>query len=916
MICKVCGSEFNIENFDVCPYCMSPVDEQNIEIGFIEKVTEEKESVFENFNVVDKIRQETTIDESNAGLNYMEDEYEITEADLIEEKEKQLDLSIEELGLSVRALNALKRARVYTLNSLIEFLASNDLSDLRSVGAKTVQEIEGLVEGLATNEIIASKNKTKETAIYLFQNMSPDLDFLSIMALTELGFMPATISKLVANGIRCCGALRTLSKKEITKIISDRLGEKIEFLAIYLEKDIISLTTHVLDNFRKNREFNVFLRRAQGETLQEIANNPQEDELIITRERVRQLERSFLKSIYPFARELFYICMGSSNYVSVQDLLDVFDNDEYSQVLLYACKLIDGFEYVDFADIIIERRQDDLVENLVLSVVRDIVGNGIDLSVCRNDMEEALLDYGINYIGIDAIKNLLKKYNYHFYGDFVTKGKGSYATICMYVIKQHFLNGIKLSQSEDEQSEDLKKLREIVDTCYKGIELPNSDRALSSTLARSGLVLCGRGQYIPEEQVVLDENIMSDIKDYIERKELNRVYYQEIYAEYEGVLNLVCGVDNYNYLHGLLALRFPDEYEYSKDYLIKKYSSSSKVESIPDRIFKFINKIGRPVSKKELEYEFRGFSPVMLFNAITNDSRLFQWEYNYFSSTSILHVTTEDITNIERIIVSIFDENRGYASDAILFERISNEYPEFLEKNNIKSDMSLHYIVAVLFEGKMDFRRPHIGRKNDIDILNTRNIVLYLLNYPEEFSYVNYMKLVNKMGWAPVTASLILSDLEEDYARISTDKYLLKSKVILANDMIGKIRNILIGKMTNGLLPIANLDFDDFPDWDFEWNEILLETIVVKYMPEFAIIQPCMKDRRYQKGILVMADSGVCSYPQIIAKIMKQSGYEKMSESQFLSFLIVNNLTRKTIPNELNSNEYIQKEGDCYCIVK
>lgn len=25
MICKVCGSEFNIENFDVCPYCLTPV---------------------------------------------------------------------------------------------------------------------------------------------------------------------------------------------------------------------------------------------------------------------------------------------------------------------------------------------------------------------------------------------------------------------------------------------------------------------------------------------------------------------------------------------------------------------------------------------------------------------------------------------------------------------------------------------------------------------------------------------------------------------------------------------------------------------------------------------------------------------------------------------------------------------------
>ena len=29
MICKVCGSEFNIENFDVCPYCLTPVKNMN-----------------------------------------------------------------------------------------------------------------------------------------------------------------------------------------------------------------------------------------------------------------------------------------------------------------------------------------------------------------------------------------------------------------------------------------------------------------------------------------------------------------------------------------------------------------------------------------------------------------------------------------------------------------------------------------------------------------------------------------------------------------------------------------------------------------------------------------------------------------------------------------------------------------------
>ena len=917
MICKVCGSEFNIENFDICPYCMTPIEAHNVEIGVAEKVNEEKESDSANFDVVEEMRQETEIDVPSDILKYMEDEYEITEADLIEEKEIQEDIPIDELGLSVRALNAFRRVGIRTLNELIEFLASNEISHLKNVGAKTIQETEELMRRVGAGEIIFSKNENEaQTLCYLFQNMSPDLDYLSIEALSELGFKLTTITKLADNGIRCCGALRTLSKSEIKNIIGSRFEEKIVLLAEYLEKDIISLITHVLDNIRNEREFNVFVRRAQGETLQEIADNPREGECAITRERVRQLERSCLRSILHYAKELLYICKGNDNYISVQDLLDIFDDDEYDQVLLYACKLIDEFEYVDFADLIIERRKDDLVENIVFSVTRDIVGNGIDLSVCRNDIEEALLDYGINYIGIDAIKNLLKKYNYHFYGDFVTRGKGSYATICMYVIKHYFPNGIKLSQSEDEQSEDLKKLREIVDDNYAGIELPKSDRALSSTLARTGLVLCGRGQYILEEQIVFDENVMFDIKDYIDHKELSRVYYKEIYAEFEGVLNLVCGVDNYNYLHGLLALRFPDEYEYSRDYLVKNSDSKTNAVSIPDRIYNYICRMGKPVSKSELEQEFRGFSSVMLTNAIANDARLFQWEYNYFACTGILNITSEDMSNIEQVLDSIFNENRGYASDSILFSRISDEYPTFIEKNNIKSDMNLHYIVACLFENKIDFKRPHISRKGEIDLSTTKNVILYLLDYPEEFSYKEYMTLVHNMGWSPVTASAILYELEEEYARVSVDKYMSKEKICFPNHLIDRVENVVLDNMDDGILPMANLEFDDFPEWKFEWNEFLLETIIDKYCSRFEVIQPIIKDRRYQKGILVMNDMGLSSYPQVVARKMKQCGYERMSESLFFSFLVVNNLTRKTIPNELNGNEYIRKEGDIYCLVK
>ena len=914
MICKVCGSEFNIENFDVCPYCMTPIEQQT-----------DVYSDVSNEMICDEICNEIHMSRNDCNeendliiddLSLLGDEMEITDADLIEDKEISEDINIEDLGLSVRALNAFRRVHIHTLHELIDFLATNDISDIKNVGAKTVRETEELMKKFGAGALDFT-NRMKKSEFYLFENISPDVDYLSINALSELGFSSSVIAKLVKNGIRCCGELRTKSMKDMKTIIGSRFEEKITLLAGYLEMDIIALTTHVLDKNKERREFNAFLRRAKGETLQEIADNPQgEGEQVVTRERVRQLERSQLNSIIHYVKELIYICKGGDKFISIQDLLEIFDDDDYDQVLLYACKLIDEFEYLDFADVIIERAKEGSIENMIFSIIRDIVGNGIDLSLYVNDIEEALLEKGIDYIGIDAIKNLLKKNNYYFYGDFVTKGKGSYATICMYIIKHYFPNGIKLSQSENEQSDDLRKIREIVEENYGGIELPKSDRAISSTLSRSGLVLRGRGQYILEEQVIVDETVMADIKEYIDKSELSKVFYKEIYAEFEGVLNMVCGVDNHNYLHGILALRFPDEYEYNKDYLLKNGVSNRKAESIPDRIYGYICRMGRPVSKSELEQEFRGFSNVMITNSIANDSRLFQWDYNYFSCTGILNVTFEGITKIEKILEAIFDEYRGYASDNLLYSRVYNEYPEIIEQNDIKSEMNLHYVVACLLGDKIDFKRPHICRKGDVDISSTKNVILYLLNYPEKFTYEQYKELVLNMGWSHVTASFILYELEEDYARVSVDTYILKDKLIVTDDLINRVKQLVLTKMEDGILPIANLDFEDFPDWMYEWNEFILETIVVKYLEGIDIIQPIMKDRRYQKGILVNANKGITSYPQVVANKMRQCGYEKMSESQFFSFLVVNNLTRKAIPNELSNNDYIKKEGDSYCVIK
>ena len=67
-----------------------------------------------------------------------------------------------------------------------------------------------------------------------------------------------------------------------------------------------------------------------------------------------------------------------------------------------------------------------------------------------------------------------------------------------------------------------------------------------------------------------------------------------------------------------------------------------------------------------------------------------------------------------------------------------------------------------------------------------------------------------------------------------------------------------------------------FPVIKYEWNTFLLETIVKKYLREYKIISPDFKDRRYQKSIIVGDKYDVHSYPELVAVILKEKGYEEI----------------------------------------
>lgn len=98
----------------------------------------------------------------------------------------------------------------------------------------------------------------------------------------------------------------------------------------------------------------VFLRRAYGESLREIGQNPNVGMNIVTRERVRQKEREFLITIKPFLLMLVNKIKGNRDYAYLSEFDDLYKDERYNKVIKYALlSLKDDCRYVNFANILL-----------------------------------------------------------------------------------------------------------------------------------------------------------------------------------------------------------------------------------------------------------------------------------------------------------------------------------------------------------------------------------------------------------------------------------------------------------------------------------------------------------------------------------------------------------------------------------
>ena len=885
--------------------------------------------------------------------------------------------TLEELGLSTRSYNAIRRHNIQTVEELLEIIESGEIANIRNLGSNSINEILRVVENVKTRKVVRSTeedasqddceidvvvryfpenkfamfrtycydrgidtvqklknidfselmrmrgfgltklNAIKERleqieiepgviiqeeeqpiAVNTFDKIHTSNEFLQISVLRRFGVPSSATGKLSELGIRTFADLKRESKSKIAQVLGIQNYTKLEEALKQFEIPLVDIVGEYLKTFEQNKEFDIYVRRAEGDTLQEIG-----EAYNLTRERVRQHCSKFERAVMPM---ILALAQGledanSDHYIKEEQVLSVFDNDDYDKIFIFTLRNASSYDFI--GGIFFNKEHYPRAEYDLIGIVRDIVGDGINLFDEIERIESALDSAGYGFIEADDFLNMVIEFNYCFYGDYIVKNKKSYAFLCAQLVEECFPDGIRY------EDEDMNRLRCLASERFGDLDLPDNDRSLWSRLC-THLVQRGRSTYISPKKIFVDKDLMEEIKSYVDNSPLSEIFFKEIFVEFEGILTMTTNIDNAAFLHGVYVYYYPHEYIYSRDSLTKR--DAEETQSLASRIRGVLVEAGHPLRKDEIMSHLPGLAESVLFNAIIHSEDIAQWEYNYYNCMGNIKRNEVAEQILKTTLEVLLSENQGYCSESMLYVATKDKLRDYFDENNVCNAQNLFYLTYMLFDGEFSFRRPHIASIGRFKSLNVKDILIDLLGTPDRLCYDGFIELTTRLMIPVVTAGMVFTEIEKEYIRISQNEYLRKSCISFDTSDIEIIKGLVESyAVDEWYLPLQKFaECEERLPNRLEINEFVMESIATELDLGWHVVQPQIKDRRYQKGIMVRNDNSIMTYDTLVASVLLSKGISELSEAQLLSFMQIHQLAGKVIPKELFSSPHFEVDDN------
>lgn len=717
-------------------------------------------------------------------------------------------------------------------------------------------------------------------------------------------------SRKVQNGLQLLeisnlGELQATTLTALERKFRAEQMEDLKAAAHYFVRPYQDVLEDLFEAVARGESFELFIKRANGSTLQAVAT-----EYNVTREWVRQVCAKFERKIMPFMGPLLSELMDQNDarYIREEQVREYIATQDYASAVVYILKEGETFTLFGSQNIFYEVNSFPDIEKTLTELAGDIVGDGINVFEGIEFIENSLDEAGFGFLNADDFLDLLIFLDYQFFGDFVLKDRKSYGRLCARIVEEDFPDGISNSK------EDMARLRELTREKYGELDLPDSDRSMFTRIC-DYLILRGRSKYIAPSRVYVDEDTLAEIKQHIDNCRQKDIFYSELYAEFEGLLALMTNIDNHQFLHGVLRYFYPTDYTFSRDFLSKESGESGL--SLAERINQFITSVGHAVSKKDILRHFPGLNEVVLFNAVNNSDRLVQWEYNYYNSVANLHLSNEDVEMIDRILKSLIEANDGYCSDGMLYELAQTELESIISKSSIKNSMNMFYAAQAVLADKYAFRNPHIARIGRFRSMVGADIALDLIGDKAVLSLQEFLAMADKLKWARVSAGCIFAEIEKGYIRIAADTYVRKDNFTISEDDITYLAELFKTQTEgNWWLPLQLFaDSEELLPSGLPINEFLAGSLVAENDFGWHIVAPQIKDRRYQRGILVHNSKEISTYDRLVWTVLKENEVSEMHESDLLTFLMIRSLALRYIPKDLQSSSLFKYVEGVYTVM-
>lgn len=785
------------------------------------------------------------------------------------------------LTLSVRAKNCLKRAGISSFEELLS-LTAEDLMNIRNMGVKTCQEVLTFRE---TSEF----PKTDISKLYYLENIDSENRPIPISLLHNIGISEQGLDLFLKNNFFTVGDLcdRGLTPQEYS------------FARMIKSYFSIPITQHFSDAVEalKDSAKISISKRCAGATLEEIGK-----ELQVTRERVRQILAITCRKLTGVAELAAGVLLSSDKTAfSFSDLINLFRSEESAMY----CKLVlqesEYVRYIKFSDSFAKASICGAdIEDRLKEYTDEIIGEGINFYDNLELIGSELKKHDLDYFDAADIMSFLIHNKYRFYGDYVMKGTQPYAIVCCDAVRKFFKFDIKLNSDED--NEDMCLLRQTIAKHYHGVPLPPNNRALTAGMTRdpSKLILSGRGRYCPIEKVIYSVSLFEELYSFITNSPQTSFYYSELFSHFQGRFLAETNIDNPNFLHGMLKCLYPNEFAYEKDLMSK---AGEIRQDIDDRLSRILLENGRAMTKAEIKQSIPGINDFVIAFAVMRLPEVIQWDYNEFNHIDNIKITHEEKAILSDSIKTQTGLHNGYASDTLLFNSMKSVGGIFLSKNNITNPQNLYYVASCLFEGHYRFKRPHILSKEfPVQEISAANIAQVMLHCETDLNYEKYNRLAADLGWAGGTVYAIFSELEKDFIRVSENDYVRKNYFGVSQSLISSISDMLQALVSkSGYFAFSSIfDYESFPKCSYKWNGFLLESLITEYDTGFRIISPQIRDRRYQRGIIVLNESPYDTFEDLVIGSIISDGISSLSEAELLKYLKMRGLiTTSAIPQEL-----------------